>query len=108
MKKLLFIIPILLGGCLATENRRIPMRLNSSVAPITTQPWWRTPYYAQDKYNSPWDAFVPAPQVDPLEAELRFFERNVIKWPKTMPPAYKPTRSEKAKPVGEPIQGEVY
>ena len=110
MKKILVIASLLLCGCLATENRRIPMSSRSDgVASVTTQPWWRTPYYPEDKYKAPWDLYVPAPTPDPLALELKYFENNVVKWPETMPPPYVPERSPKQEPKqeAEPA-GEVY
>lgn len=73
------------------ENRKVTVRRtvsSTSVANVTTL-WWR----ARDTGNvdSPWNAFVPPPApADPIDQDLKFFENNVIRWPKKLRPAYNP------------------
>jgi len=98
MKKLLpLIATLMLAGCLATENRKVEIT-SRGIAPTTANTvWWRTPYRADRKADNVWDKNIPREDLpqsqqaqDPLDAEVEFFEKNVIKWPKTMPPAYNP------------------
>jgi hypothetical protein len=94
MRKLLLLVtPFLLTGCLATENRKVEITMRGVPADQRADIWWRTPYTADRADDNPWDAFVPKPAVDPLDAELEFFSENVLKWPEKMPPAYVPPRS---------------
>ncbi len=98
MKKLLpLLATLMLAGCLATENIKVEIT-SRGIAPTTSNTvWWRTPYRADRKADNVWDQKIPREDLpqsqhsqDPLDAEVEFFEKNVIKWPKTMPPAYKP------------------
>jgi len=98
MKKLLpLIATLLLAGCLATENRKVEITSRGIAPTASNTVWWRTPYLADRKADNVWDKNIPREDLpqsqhsqDPLDAEVEFFEKNVIKWPKTMPPAYNP------------------
>jgi hypothetical protein len=113
MKKLAILLSaLLLSGCLATENRRVAIthkNPDGTVSPVDTSVfWWRTPYY-KDSKNHPMDKFIPLEDlpdrlhgVDPLDADLLFFSRNPIRWPKTLrapfsPPPLWTTPAPKAK-----------
>jgi len=112
MKKLLpLIATLMLAGCLATENRKVEIKQSHYISSAAKAAgivckvddcsqcnpvWWKTPYYSNSS-GSVWDKNIPREDLpqsqhaqDPLDAEVEFFEKNVIKWPKTMPPAYNP------------------
>jgi hypothetical protein len=129
MRKILPLLAILLlAGCLATENRKVKIT-SRGIAPTTSNTvWWRTPYRTDRPIDNAWDKNIPEEDIpesqrkkDALDSELEFFEKNAVKWPKTMPPAYNPppvwtTPAPKAdsdikKRLKEPVlpkDGEVY
>lgn len=98
MKRLVIACTLLatVVGCESiAENRKVTVRrtgvadVSSASAANVTTLWWR----ARDTGNadSPWNAFVPPPApADPIDQDLKFFENNVIRWPKKLRPAYNP------------------
>lgn len=101
MKKLSIIMAtLILGGCLATENRKVEIthrRADGTVAPVDTVTcWWRVPY-TRDRKDHPMDRFIPAEDLpdhlrtpDAVEADLLYFSQEAVRWPKAMRPPYNP------------------
>lgn len=132
MKKLLpLFASLLLAGCLATENRKVEITSRGIAPTASNTIWWRQPYYADHPVDNEWDKFIPSEDIpetqreqDPLDAELEYFEKHMMKWPKTMRPAYKPApiwvtpapkkssdadlKKRLSEPVLPPVEGEVY
>lgn len=132
MKKLLpLLASLMLAGCLATENRKVEITSRGIAPTASNTLWWRQPYYADRPADNEWDKFIPAEDLprsqwvqDPVDAELEYFERHMMKWPKTMRPAYNPApiwvtpapkspkdaslRKRMQEPVLPPAKGEVY
>jgi len=102
----------MLAGCLATENRKVEItsRNIASVNSHTTL-WWQKKYTGAPADN-PWNAFIPPEDIpdnqrpeDALTKELKYFDKNVIKWPKKMPPAYVAPKSiKKSSPIEDRLK----
>jgi len=86
MKKTLFIVIMLLTGCLATENRKVAItqKNDQGVAVVDTSCWWRNSTAGVEDDKNPWLEYLPKTSVDEEAELLEYFEDHVVKWPKAM------------------------
>ena len=94
MKKLYLIILFALAGCLNTQNRKIEMRTERSVAAIDSST-------AVVNSQTPSNCCESRAECEDPFADLEYFDHHAVRWPRNFKPAQKP-ESERSQPREEP------